>query len=47
MYAQKEILDEAGQIRYGCRIIPKGKVYEREIFSVKDSRFRVTIFLMK
>lgn len=42
---KKEILDEAGQIRYGCRIIPKGKVYEREIFSVKDSRFKSDHFL--
>ena len=42
---KKEILDEAGQIRYGCRIIPKGNVYEREIFSVKDSWFKSDHFL--
>ena len=42
---KKELLDEEGQLRYGCRIIPKGKVYEREIFSIKDSRFKSEHFL--
>lgn len=42
---KKEILDEAGQLRSGCRIIPKGEVYERNIFTIKDSRFKSDSFL--
>ena len=42
---KKEILDEAGQLRSGCRIIPKGEVYGRNIFTIKDSRFKSDSFL--
>ena len=42
---KKEILDEAGQLRNGCKIIPKGEVYERNIFTIKDSRFKSDGFL--
>ena len=42
---KKEILDEAGQLRSGCSIIPKGEVYERNIFTIKDSRFKSDSFL--
>ena len=42
---KKEILDETGQLRQGCKIIPKGEVYERNIFTVKDSRFKSETFL--
>lgn len=42
---QKEILDEAGQLRSGCKIIPKGEMYERNIFTIKDSRFKSDSFL--
>lgn len=42
---KKEILDDAGQLRKGCRIIPKGEVYERTIFTTKDSRFKSENFL--
>lgn len=42
---KKEILDEAGQLRSGCKIIPKGEVYERSIFTIKDSRFKSDSFL--
>lgn len=42
---KKEILDEAGQLRSGCKIIPKGEVYERNIFTIKDSRFKSESFL--
>ncbi len=42
---KKEILDETGQLRQGCKIIPKGEVYERNIFTVKDSRFKSENFL--
>ena len=42
---KKEILDEAGQFRSGCKIIPKGEVYERTFFTIKDSRFKSDSFL--
>lgn len=42
---KKEILDETGQFRSGCKIIPKGEVYERNIFTIKDSRFKSDSFL--
>lgn len=42
---KKEILDDAGQLRKGCKIISKGKVYERTIFTTKDSRFKSENFL--
>ena len=42
---KKEILDEAGQIRKGCKIIPKGGIYERNLFTIKDSRFKSEGFL--
>ena len=42
---KKEILDETGQLRQGCKIIPKGEVYERNIFTIKDSRFKSENFL--
>lgn len=42
---RKEILDADGQIRTGCRVIPKGEVYERNIFTTKDARFKSENFL--
>lgn len=42
---KKEILDENGQIREGCKIIPKGEAYERNIFTTKDIRFKSDVFL--
>jgi len=42
---KKEILDEAGQLRSGCKIIPKGEVYECNLFTIKDSRFKSDSFL--
>ena len=42
---KKEILDENGQLRRGCKIIPKGEVYERNLFTIKDSRFKNDSFL--
>ena len=42
---KKEILDEAGLLRKGCKIIPKGEVYERNLFTIKDSRFKNDSFL--
>ena len=42
---KKEILDEAGNLREGCRIVPKGEVYERQLFTKKDVRFKQDGFL--
>lgn len=42
---KKEILDESGQIRTGCKIVLKGEMYERNIFTTKDIRFKSDIFL--
>ncbi|MFQ9594559.1 MAG: MobA/MobL family protein [Anaerostipes caccae] len=37
---KKEILDEQGNLRVGCSIIPKGEVYESHIFTKKDEWFK-------
>ena len=42
---KKEILDGDGNIRKGCKIVKKGEVYERKIFTVKDGRFKQESFL--
>lgn len=42
---KKEILDDAGNIRKGCKIIKKGDAYERKIFTTKDGRFKQESFL--
>ena len=42
---KKEILDGDGNIRRGCKIIKKGEVYERKIFTIKDGRFKQESFL--
>lgn len=42
---KKEILDENGQIREGCKVVLKGQVYERKQFTIKDSRFKREDFL--
>ena len=42
---KKEILDENGQVRKRCKIIPKGEVYERKKFTTKDERFKDEKFL--
>ena len=42
---KKEILDGDGNIRKGCKTIKKGEVYERKIFTIKDSRFKQESFL--
>lgn len=41
---KKEILDERGNIRAGCSIIPKGEVYESHIFTKKDEWFKSDAF---
>lgn len=37
---KKEILDENGNIRKGCRIIKKGEIYERILFENKNKLFK-------
>lgn len=44
---KKEIMDEAGQVRKGYKIVPKGAVYERKIFTTKDSKYKNEVFLNK
>ena len=41
---KKEILDEQGNLRAGCSIIPKGEVYESHIFTKKDEWFKSNAF---
>ena len=42
---KKEILDEEGNIRKGCKVIKKGEVYERNLFKPKDPVFKSKDFL--
>ena len=42
---KKEILDENGAIRKKCRVIKKGEVYEKMLFTVKDKHFKQEGFL--
>jgi len=37
---KKEILDENGEVRKGCKIVKKGEVYERNLFTSKDRLFK-------
>ena len=41
---KKGILDEQGNLRAGCSIIPKGEVYESHIFTKKDEWFKSDVF---
>ena len=38
-YKKKEIQDEARDLRPGCRIVAKGAIYERRVFSAVDPSF--------
>lgn len=42
---KKEITDTEGNLRNGCRIIRKGEVYERNIFTIKDPLYKSEHFL--
>ena len=37
---KKEILDESGEIRPGCKIVKKGEVYEKHYFKPKNPEFK-------
>ncbi len=39
VHTKKEILDDSGNVRKGCRIIKKGEVYERILFTAKNKLF--------
>ena len=43
---KKEILDEDGKVRAGCRIIKKGEVYEQNYFGPKLTEFKTNEFLV-
>ena len=42
---KKEILDTEGKVREGCKIIPKGSVYESRMFTNKNQYFKSEEFL--
>lgn len=42
---KKEILDEQGELRPGCLIVPKGQVYEQRLFTNKEIYFKGEEFL--
>ena len=42
---KKEVVDENGKLREGCSVVRKGEVYERNLFTIKDSRFKSESFL--
>ena len=44
---KKEILDEVGNIRKRCKVIKKGEVYEKKLFTSKNTRFKQEDFLDK
>ncbi|MDE7200712.1 MAG: MobA/MobL family protein [Lachnospiraceae bacterium] len=37
---KKEILDENGDVRKGCKIVKKGEIYERNLFTAKNKLFK-------
>lgn len=37
---KKEIFDEAGNVRKKCKVIKKGEVYERKLFTTKNKLFK-------
>ena len=42
---KKEILDENGNVRKGCKIVKKGEVYERNLFTAKNKLFKQANFV--
>lgn len=42
---KKEILDDRGNVRKGCKIIKKGEVYERTLFTAKNKLFKQEHYL--
>ena len=44
MRTKKEILDDKGEIRKGCRIVPKGDIYDIRYFQPKETVFKSKTF---
>ena len=44
---KKEILDENGNVRKGCKIVKKGEVYELNLFTTKNKLFKQDEFVDK
>ena len=42
---KKEILDENGEVREGCKIVKEGEVYERSLFTAKNKLFKQEDFV--
>ena len=42
---KKEIMDDSGNVRKGCKIIKKGEVYERILFTAKNKLFKQEHYL--
>ncbi len=42
---KKEILDEKGDVRKGCKIVKKGEIYERNLFTAKNKLFKQDEFV--
>ena len=42
---KKEIQDDSGNVRRGCKIIKKGEVYERTLFTTKNKLFKQEHYL--
>lgn len=42
---KREILDENGNIRKKCKVIKKGEIYEKMLFTIKDKHFKQESFL--
>lgn len=42
---KKEIMDDSGNIRKGCKVIKKGEVYERILFTTKNKLFKQENYL--
>lgn len=42
---KKEILDDSGNVRKSCKIIKKGEVYERTLFTAKNKLFKQEHYL--
>jgi len=42
---KKEILDENGNVRKGCKIVKKGEVYEHSLFTTKNKLFKQENFV--
>lgn len=42
---KKEILDENGNVHKGCKIVKKGEIYERNLFTAKNKLFKQDNFV--